>query len=349
MKSGAGAAEGAPLPALEQLRALAILFVLAVHTLDRFFPGGGVGVGIFYALSGYLVGTKLLACPAFGPRETAAFLVRRAMRLYPAYLVTLALIGAALAAWLPQRLGLFWAAMPELLLFRRPLEWEPLGIGVGIFWSLRVEAEYYLLLAFAMLAGHRRGLLLACGVLLVTSPFMAMTGITEARGESVFYYGSAMALGTLLAALPPGAPGRWPPLLQGRRGAALGHAVLLVLLFVPQVSGRVWWTELNVTALATCLVIACATGQAPIRVLPGMTWIGGLAYVLYLMHGPVIDYMRPALGLTMVGKLLWFLPLTFGLALALHRLVELPGIRLGRRWAAALESPAGGGRQAPPA
>lgn len=75
-------------------------------------------------------------------------------------------------------------------------------------------------------------------------------------------------------------------------------------------------------------------------VLPGALESGRLAYCLYLVHGPVIDWMRPVLDLSMWGKLIWFLPLTFGLAWLVHHVVEAPLIRLGRRWAGRLEASA---------
>jgi len=94
---------------------------------------------------------------------------------------------------------------------------------------------------------------------------------------------------------------------------------------------------LTLGALATCAAIGGLLHRPARRVVPGLPWIGRLAYTLYLVHGPVIDWMRPALGLTMWGKLIWFLPLTFGISWLIHVLVEKPMMNVGHRWAKRVE------------
>lgn len=323
---------------LDQLRALAILQVLAVHTLDRFFPGGGIGVGIFFALSGYLTASKLLAHQRLGLASVAAFACRRITRLYPAFLVAMAGIGLVIVLKVPDRWPHFMAAWPDLLLFWRPEHWEPLGIGVGILWSMRVEVQYYIALPLAMWwLGSRRGLIGLCVILMVASTLRAMLGLSELRGEGITYYGFGMATGSLLAWVEAAHP-EWLRASAWRHGWVGGYGVLLALLFIPQIGPRVWWLELTAAAVATCAVMGSLLHDPRRRVLPGAVTVSHLAYCLYLVHGPVIDWMRPVLGLTMWGKLIWFLPLTFGFAWAIHVLVERPAIRWGRRWAGRLES-----------
>jgi peptidoglycan/LPS O-acetylase OafA/YrhL len=318
---------------LDQIRALAILYVLAVHTFGFWFAGGGAGVGVFFALSGYLTAGRLLAEPRLDIYAVSVFLMRRVTRIYPAFVVVMFAIWLIICRWVPDRQGYFVDAVPGLIAFWRPLNWEPLGIGVGILWSLRVEVQFYLLLPLAMLLlGQRRGLLATSAILCVTSPIMAGIGMYAARGESVFYCGAGMALGSLLAYLE-----RYHrPLLDHREwkhGWTIGLVVLLVLLFVPQIGPRIWWSELTLAALATCAMIAALIHRPDWPVLPYSAWIGRLAFCLYLIHGPVIDWIRPVLGLSMWGKILIFIPLTMLLSLVLHHGIEKPMIRWGNRMA----------------
>ena len=77
-----------PNPALNGLRAIAILPVLALHAEPSKLPGGGLGVDLFFALSGYLITTSLLSEVAvsgsFSFRNFYARRVRRVRRIWPA-------------------------------------------------------------------------------------------------------------------------------------------------------------------------------------------------------------------------------------------------------------------------
>src|SRR5438874_8711325 len=73
-------------PALDGLRAVAILMVVAFH--DRHLQGGFLGVDVFFALSGYLITSLLLEEHALqGSIHLGRFYARRALRLYPALIV----------------------------------------------------------------------------------------------------------------------------------------------------------------------------------------------------------------------------------------------------------------------
>src|SRR6478736_4989436 len=77
-------------PALDGLRALAILAVIAFHTAG--LPGGWAGVDIFFVLSGFLITTIIETKLAAGSFRPSAFYLSRALRLYPALLVMAAAI-----------------------------------------------------------------------------------------------------------------------------------------------------------------------------------------------------------------------------------------------------------------
>src|SRR6476620_1041108 len=78
-------------PALDGLRAVAIIAVIAFHVLHGFYPlgrfplsGGYVGVDIFFVLSGFLITSGLLSDRAAGGISLRTFYTRRVRRLVPA-------------------------------------------------------------------------------------------------------------------------------------------------------------------------------------------------------------------------------------------------------------------------
>ena len=78
---------------LDGLRAIAVLLVVTVHMHDKVWTrlNGGLGVVIFFVLSGYLI--TMLALreeEARGGLDFTAFYIRRTFRIFPLYYVVLA-------------------------------------------------------------------------------------------------------------------------------------------------------------------------------------------------------------------------------------------------------------------
>lgn len=151
-------------PALDGMRAVSVGLVVASHLgLGSFVPGG-LGVTIFFFISGFLITRQLLAeRAATGGIAIGAFYVRRALRLYPALLVMVA-VGGALFATLGGRITA--AQVAAALLYYANYFFYGGGFDTGlpdtfhpysILWSLAVEEHYYLCfpLLVLLLAGNR--------------------------------------------------------------------------------------------------------------------------------------------------------------------------------------------------
>ena len=83
------------MPGLDGLRAIAVLAVIAFHLGFGWAPGGLLGVGIFFTLSGYLITDILLAqLSQRGRIDLGRFWLARARRLLPALFVMLAIVIA---------------------------------------------------------------------------------------------------------------------------------------------------------------------------------------------------------------------------------------------------------------
>jgi peptidoglycan/LPS O-acetylase OafA/YrhL len=172
---GALPSSGRRLPGIEGLRAVAALSILVLHTwaysspeklgahgvAGTVIPNLGLGVILFFALSGFLLYRPFAAAIARAGTlpEIGSYARNRALRILPAYWVIL-LISALvldgtlvrdseanlLAAELSDPAELLGAAL--LIQNYGP---ATLGIGIGPAWSLAVEVVFYLLLPLLVL------------------------------------------------------------------------------------------------------------------------------------------------------------------------------------------------------
>ena len=102
-------------PALDGLRAVAIAMVLAFHARVPVAGGGLIGVDVFFVLSGFLI-TKLLTAEFAQTGRVAImrFYGRRALRLYPTFLLLLAAFLVAAPLLWPTLPAWKYAAISEI-------------------------------------------------------------------------------------------------------------------------------------------------------------------------------------------------------------------------------------------
>ncbi|MGA0218582.1 MAG: acyltransferase family protein, partial [Ilumatobacteraceae bacterium] len=94
------------LPALDGLRALAVVAVMVYHANSAWLPGGFLGVEVFFVLSGYLITLLLLAeHDRDGSIDLRSFWARRARRLLPALFAVLTLVAVVATLLRPETLG----------------------------------------------------------------------------------------------------------------------------------------------------------------------------------------------------------------------------------------------------
>ena len=154
------------MPGLDGLRALAVMAVIAYHLGVGWAPGGLLGVGVFFTLSGYLITDLLLGrYENTGRLQLADFWLRRARRLLPALFVMLVVV----AAWVtlldrgqlaPVRgavvssaayVSNWWLIAQHSSYFARFAPPMPLGH----LWSLAVEEQFYLIWPWLLWLGLR--------------------------------------------------------------------------------------------------------------------------------------------------------------------------------------------------
>jgi peptidoglycan/LPS O-acetylase OafA/YrhL len=351
------------MPALDGLRAVAVIAVLLYHSYDlSFFRGGFLGVDVFFVLSGYLITCVLVAgYRSEGRIRLGNFWLRRARRLFPALFLVLGVTCAYTAIFLPEEAaqlrGDALAALGYVtnwhLTFGSQSYFETIGRPslVQHMWSLAVEEQFYLVWPLVLTAGfaifrrRRRRLALAVFAGAVASTvLMALLYDPTADPSRVFYgtdtHASGLLIGAALAFVWPSwrltaKTGKRAPFLLDAAGL-LGLAALVwsfqnVSEFDPGLYRGGYFAFALVSALVVAVAAHPATrlmgrllGNAPIR------WIGIRSYGIYLWHWPVYQITRPELDVPIEGVPLLALrvAITVTLAALSYRFVEAP-IRTG--------------------
>lgn len=341
------------LPALDGVRALAVLGVILNHVAPEILPGGFVGVDVFFVLSGFLITSILLRDLDRGKCSLREFYLRRIQRLLPN---ALAVILSTLALWLllmppntvtqPSSHGIWTLLNASNLYIWRYLggywgdgaEWAPFTH----FWSLGVEEQFYLCFPVTLLFLHRyahRHL----------SRWLALAGLCSL---GLCVYGSyhhqlsnfyllptrwwEFSLGVLLAAGLPSGLGNpvMPAWFRHDWNNFIGLAGLSLIvgsIFALNESTRFPGMAALAPTVGTMAVIFSARAGSGVTnrclSVPALVAVGRCSYSLYLWHWPLITFGKMQAGF-------WGFPLLWGavaggmaavpLAWVAYRYIEVP-------------------------
>jgi len=328
-------------PEIDGLRALAVLPVLFFHAGFAWFPGGFVGVDVFFVISGYLITSILRDDIAAGRFSVLGFYERRVRRIMPALAVMcLATIPVAWA-WLPPREFDFYGqtlatanlSVSNFLFWKRSdyfapaAEFEPLLHT----WSLGVEEQFYLLFPFLFLLLARGRRMLAVVALLCLASFAATQVFASVSPAANFYLLPSrfweLGAGALLALAASDTRER-PWTLAGELLSLAGLALIVAsILFLDGARPFPGWWALPVVG-GTVLVLAfgrAGTWTARLLGFRPLVWVGLISYSAYLWHQPLLAFARVRLdGQVPQPLLLALIAATLLIAYASWRWVELP-------------------------
>ncbi|HET9471900.1 MAG TPA: acyltransferase, partial [Usitatibacter sp.] len=242
-------AEVGDIPVLDGLRGLAVIWVIVFHfvvlregdpwvdalpampALDALVRSGYLGVDLFFLLSGFLLALPWIAHANAGlpPPSAAAFYLRRARRILPAYYVQLALLFLVAlplllgrSYWRKDLYVYLWNGVAHGLFLQgtSPLTSGSMGIN-GALWTLPIEVQFYLLLPLA-------------APLFLRAPRRALAGAMAI--SLAWQWAAAHDLAPLVALeLRLGAHWRWPEatvrdMLAAELPGFLGHFGLGIFL-----------------------------------------------------------------------------------------------------------------------
>jgi len=321
-------------PGLDGLRGLAILFVLLAHFDNHFgnplSGAGGVGVLMFFTLSGFLITSLLVGeSSKTGRVSLGGFYQRRAFRLLPALVVMLAAVAAIQAAGRSLRVP-----GSELLatLFYVGNWWQISNPGIDALshtWSLAIEEQFYLIWPVVFILAARRGsravsVAAAVGVGVSAVAMFLPTAHVE-RGT--LEYAAALLAGCLLALYMAGRG-------EGRSRPWLAAAALVALLPLAFLRDTLPFQVYLLGVPAAMVVMLWSSAQGTgVRWLsgPALGWFGRRSYGIYLWHYPIIVALpvRDSMPPWVMPVLL--VPLCLLVAELSWRLIEAPALRLRRR------------------
>jgi len=314
-------------PELNGLRGVAIAVVVAVHTFDWLFPGGALGVDVFFVLSGFLITTLLIEeWDRHGSIALRNFWARRALRLLPAlavFLVAGVVVGVAQGASPGRVLATAGLTAGYVINIARAAGFDEAG-PFGHTWSLAIEEQFYLVWPLAFVALMRSRVTRTAVMVIVAVPIVLLPlwrtllvdgGATYDRVKLAPDTRADVLLVGCLLALALASP---------LRARLIGSPVVRALT-VPAVAFLAAWTALGdgpgslralalwaytAIALSAAVLILAALDDRPGLLRQALTWgplvhLGRISYGLYLWHLVTIAAAR------------WALPTDNGVAVAI--------------------------------
>ena len=331
-------------PEIDGLRAIAVLSVIFFHTGFQLFPGGFVGVDIFFVISGYLITTLVMKKLEVGQFSIIEFYERRARRILPALFLVMAVCVPFAWLWMmPTDAREFYYSVIAVLGFVSNVFFLQtstyFGSGAELkpllhTWSLAIEEQFYALFPIFLILAWRLGrkkivALLAIGVFL--SLALAHVVVSSKPNAAFFLLptrGWELAIGALLAFYISDEQREHFPVIPFQIVSLTGFGLILYGVFGLDKDAPFPSLFTLVPTVGACLIIWCAMPGTLIGRLLGSrvcVGIGLVSYSAYLWHQPLLAFAHHRmLEKPDAGACTVLVALSFGLAYLTWRYVETP-------------------------
>jgi peptidoglycan/LPS O-acetylase OafA/YrhL len=348
------------IPAIDGLRAIAVMAVIFYHLGFSWIPGGFLGVDLFFVISGYVITRLLLdSIDRSGGLDLRAFYLARLRRLLPALVFMLVTTAIAVGIWAPDTIKRFLIDTPFAL--TGSMNWWLVGRHLDYFeaigrppllqhtWSLAVEAQFYLfwpliLLLILKFFGKKRIAIASLAIAAISGiALMALSFSLDAASSSKVshvYFGTdthsiGLFLGAALAV-------SWIP--QNFKTTVSKKAqdfidgigvfgflgILASFLLIDESDPTLYKIAFPLAGIFAAAIITSivhpASRFAPLLQNRVLLWIGERSYAIYLWHWVIFQVTRPSVDLAGASWAMYSLRIliVFALADISLRYIELP-------------------------
>ena len=324
------------IPAIDGLRALAVIAVVLYHLGIDWIPGGFLGVDLFFVISGYVITRLILdSIESANGLDLKEFYAARVRRLLPGLVILIIVTSVFIAFFAPDEIRRFITDVPFVLTGTN--NWQLVAVNQDYFqaigrppllqhtWSLAVEFQFYLIWPIILLFIWRRfGKRVVRRVALVIATFsgtalflfsLQADNATAGRISHIYFgtdthslglfLGSALAVSWIPRNLSPKISQRAQDFIDGI-GVFGFIGLLCIFLFIDQSNTALYQIAFPLAGLFGCATIISivhpASRFSPILSNRLFLWIGQRSYGIYLWHWVVFQITRPGADLT--GNLL---------------------------------------------
>ena len=352
------------IPAIDGLRAVAVIAVMLYHLGLEWIPGGFLGVDLFFVISGYVITRLLLdSIQQRGGLDLRDFYLARIRRLVPPLIFMLVVTSIVVGLWAPDTTKKFlidapfsiFGGMNWWLVFNHQDYFASSGRPPLLqhTWSLAVEAQFYLLWPLILLLVLRffgkklipaAALVIAAtsGIVLMFVSFQ-LDAANSSKVSHVYFgtdthsiglfLGAALAVSWIPQNFQEKVSNRAQDFIDGV-GVFGFLGILATFLLIDETKPTLYRLAFPLAGIfGTAILISIvhpASRFAPLLRNHVVLWIGERSYAIYLWHWVIFQISRPQVDLE--GQDWALLSLRILLVLALSdislRLVELP-IRSG--------------------
>ena len=348
------------IPAIDGLRAVAVIAVMLYHLGVSWIPGGFLGVDLFFVISGYVITRLLLdSIQRSGGLDLRAFYKSRLRRLLPPLIFMIVTTTLFIGVWAPDTIKRLLTDTPFALtgmmnwwlVFEQQDYFESIGRPPLLqhTWSLAVEAQFYLVWPLILLLVLRQlgrkvipvaALTIAIGSGIALLLVSLRIDSNSSQSVSHVYFGTdthsiGLFLGAALAV-------NWIPqnlkLDIAKRAQDVIDAIgvfgflgiLACFLFIDESNPTLYKIAFPLAGIFGCAIIMSivhpASRFAPLLQGKAILWIGERSYAIYLWHWIVFQVTRPSVDLAGASWALYALRvlIVFALADISLRWVELP-------------------------
>lgn len=348
------------IPAIDGLRAVAVIAVMLYHLGVPWIPGGFLGVDLFFVISGYVITRLLLdSIQRSGGLDLRAFYKSRLRRLLPPLAFMIVTTTLFIGVWAPDTIKRLLTDTPFSLMgvmnwwlvFRQADYFEAIGRPPLLqhTWSLGVEAQFYLVWPLILLLVLRqlgRKIIPAAALIIAIGSgvalFLVSLSVDSNSSQSIshvyfgtdthsigLFLGAALAVNWIPQNLKVDIAKRAQDVIDGI-GVFGFLGILACFLFIDQGNPTLYKIAFPLAGIFGCAIIMSvvhpASRFAPLLQGKAILWIGERSYAIYLWHWIIFQVTRPSVDLAGASWALYALRIliVFALADISLRWVELP-------------------------